>query len=459
MDNPSAIFMATDMATENSDKKLTMTSQFAHQPIGHTAYKVGGCLSWDHPSYVSRESDAELYQAITQGRLCTVLGPRQMGKSSLRIRVRRQLEQAGYCCVTLFASQLIDSPEDYSRWDRQLTSAIWDSLYPSDIHTLRWWLKKTESLLPQQRMEHFSRDLLFKKLSEQPVVVFIDDIDALLNIPFFADDLLEWIWHCYCLRKIYPIYDNLNFVILGNADGRALLKNKRMLANCKAIALNSFELADTGSLQQGLAPYIQSTEQVLESILRWTAGQPLLTQKLCSLFVENMHENMHENMQTSDTVSDACFCGDFNTYLNDGQNGLNGCVNGTNEPANGAINRPELLSVSPFPEAVDRWIDHLTRLHVVDSWYRQDDLDYLWKIFYQLNQSPYKKQLLGLCERIFAGDPVQLDQNPVQSELLLSGLVVVREGQLYLSNELYHHIFAPLLTENYPTGPRQFAQQ
>lgn len=423
---------------KKSTEQLIMTGQAGSQAIDPWAYQVGGSLAWDHPSYVSRASDDALYQAIKQGQLCTVLGPQQVGKSSLRIRVRRKLEQAGYCCATLFGRQLLDSPKDYFRWDKQLTSSIWDSLYPTEIHTLRWWLKKTEVLLPQQRLEHFSRDLLFKKLSEQPVVVFIDDIDALLNIPFFVDDLLEWIWHCYCLRKIYPIYDNLNFVILGRANGSTLIKNKGILANCRAIALNNFELADTEPLQQGLAAYIQDKKQVLESILRWTSGQPLLTQKLCSLFAASL--------QISDTAFDACFRGGLDNTLNDCVNEFNDGANGLNNPENSVINSSQRLPASPFPEAVDRWIDHLAQLYIVDSWHRQDDLDYFWQIYYQLNQSPYKKQLLRLYHRILAGDPVQYDHNPVQSELLLSGLVVIRAGQLHLSNELYRSIFAPLFS-------------
>ncbi|MEL6605817.1 MAG: hypothetical protein AAFP20_21610, partial [Cyanobacteria bacterium J06614_10] len=155
-----AIEMDIEMVAEDAYKKLIkksteqsiMTDQMGGQAIDPWAYQVGGSLAWDHPSYVSRASDDALYQAVQQGQLCAVLGPQQVGKSSLRIRVRRRLEQAGYCCATLFGRQLIDSPKDYLRWDKQLTSAIWDSLYPSKMNTLRWWLKETETLLPQQRL-------------------------------------------------------------------------------------------------------------------------------------------------------------------------------------------------------------------------------------------------------------------------------------------------------------------
>lgn len=45
-------------------------------------YQVGGSLGKNHPTYVNRKADQELYDTLTAGKFCHVLDSRQFGKSS-----------------------------------------------------------------------------------------------------------------------------------------------------------------------------------------------------------------------------------------------------------------------------------------------------------------------------------------------------------------------------------------
>ena len=64
-------------------------------------YQVGGSLAIESPSYIERQADVVLYEALKQGEFCYVLNSRQMGKSSLLVRTRHRLQQEGFKCTAI----------------------------------------------------------------------------------------------------------------------------------------------------------------------------------------------------------------------------------------------------------------------------------------------------------------------------------------------------------------------
>lgn len=55
-------------------------------------YQVGGSLQAEHPTYVWRQADEDLYQALRQGEFCYTFNSRQMGKSSLLVQTKHRFE-------------------------------------------------------------------------------------------------------------------------------------------------------------------------------------------------------------------------------------------------------------------------------------------------------------------------------------------------------------------------------
>src|SRR5436190_6511186 len=64
-------------------------------------YVTGGTLRLDAPSYVERQADRDLFEALLRAEFCYVLTSRQMGKSSLMVHTAARLRDAGTQVVVL----------------------------------------------------------------------------------------------------------------------------------------------------------------------------------------------------------------------------------------------------------------------------------------------------------------------------------------------------------------------
>ncbi len=391
-------------------------------------YQVGGSLRPSDPTYVVRQADEHLYQALCRGEFCYVLNSRQMGKSSLLQRTSERLQAAGYLCIYLDLTQLGSENLTPLQWYRGILTILHHGLGLGGQLNLRQWRDDHADLPPVQQLHQFVEEALEVRsapqpLAPQPIVILIDEIDSLLSLPFSVGDFFAWIRHCHNQRSHNPLFQQISFALFGVATPSDLIDDKRRTPfNIgTAIELFGFQLDEVDPLIDGLRGIVSQPSAVVQAILGWTNGQPFLTQKLCHLVMQ------------------------------------------------AALEAPLGKLVLP-PGTESLWIDQLVRSRVLQHWESQDEPEHLKTICDRLLFNEHRaSRLLGLYQQILQqetadtevprpqpfADPQQepstaanpkpkiqiLPDSPEQAHLLLSGLVEKYNGTLRVKNRIYRAVF------------------
>jgi adenylate cyclase len=356
-------------------------------------YQVGGSLDSDAPSYVTREADAALYQALKTGQFCYVLNSRQMGKSSLRVRTMKRLQAEGTVCVFIDLTGMGKQDVTPEKWYAGIVQSLVSScqLAPK-IQWRTWWRERQDVLSPVQRLSLFIEEVLLVEV-EQNIVIFVDEIDRVLSQKFSLDDFFALIRCSLEQREIHPNYKRLTWALLGVATPNNLIRDKTQTPfNIgKAIELKGFEFNEVQPLVVGLKGKIEHPEAMIREILDWTGGQPFLTQKLCKLVIQEL-----------------------------------------------AIQEIEREKTSP----VEQWVEHVVKSRLLENWEATDEPEHLRTIRDRILRNGERVgRLLGLYQQVLPPGEIPSDGSLEQMELRLSGLVVERQGKLKVYNRIYELVF------------------
>ena len=272
------------------------TSGASPAPLGRPLrFQAGGTLGED-AFYVERPADQELPEALARGELCYVLTTRQMGKSSLRVRVMARLEAQGIACASIDLTAIGTDNATVATWYYGLTSEIaeqlgldepdefWDrNVGLGPVHCFSRYLE--DEILDQVARSHNNSDNNGNGGGQ--VVVFTDEIDATLSLPFPRDDFFAAIRALYNRRAERLANRRLTFCLLGVAEPAELIEDPtRTPFNIgRAIRLEDFTREEMALFERGLDALLEepgpSAAARLDEIFDWTSGHPYMTQRIC----------------------------------------------------------------------------------------------------------------------------------------------------------------------------------
>jgi tetratricopeptide (TPR) repeat protein len=357
-------------------------------------FVYGGTLKPSVPSYIERPADAEFFRSLNAGEFCFVLTARQMGKSSLMARVAAKLRKDGWRLAILDLSVLTEtskarSPGYAAIWYYGICRRVATELEVASEFE-NWWAAR-DQLSEVQRFSEFLSEYLISH-SAVRIVIFIDEIDTTLNLPF-TDDFFASIRGFYNARATHPQFERLTFALLGVASPSDLIKDaKRTPFNIgRRIDLDDFTFDEAKKLGAGFRCNDLTSIRIIERILYWTSGQPYLTQKLC--------------------LEAALLCeqqGDCESF--------------------------------GWSHEVDQLVDE----HFCSPRASRDEVHFKY-IRDRLSEDPRREHVLKEYLRIYRGQHVHdLPQSVFHTSLKLAGLVRRDEsGSLRTRNRIYEKVFTP----------------
>jgi len=150
--------------------------------------------------------------------------------------------------------------------------------------------------------------------------------------------------------------------------------------------LTGFQLEEIEPLEAGLVGIVSNPKGVMKEVLKWTGGQPFLTQWLCHL---------------------------IGTY-----------------------------PLPLYPQQEVEWVAAIVRERIIENWWAQDRQQHLQTICDRiLSNEKRSSRLLGLYQQILRWGGIESDDSSEQMELRLSGLVVKQDGFLRVYNRIYESVF------------------
>ena len=208
-----------------------------------------GSVPLDSPFYLERSVIQEqAYQEIRKpGALIRIKAPREMGKTSLLLRILDYANRLGYCTVSLNLEQVeqasLSNLNQFLRW---LCANIARQLQRKSMLDEYW----DEDLGSKVSCTLYVQDYLLESINI-PLILALDEVNQIFEHPQVATDFLPLLRSWYEEAKRLPIWQKLRLVVVHSTEIYVPLNLNQSPFNAGLpIQLESFSQEDVKQLAQ-----------------------------------------------------------------------------------------------------------------------------------------------------------------------------------------------------------------
>lgn len=248
-------------------------------------FQAGGTVSSTSVCYITRVCDKSALETIFSRRYLTILGPRQVGKTSLLFKLQAILKRRSIPCAVVDLSTLQDG-------EKSEIASRWYNLLAAQLHHQ---FRESEAEIYQENMVYDLPSFVsflnsFEVVSgpKKRAVIMFDEAAAVpvaLKSQFFSR-----------LRALFNNRPNpkaeaatrFDFVFAGAFYPSALVTETTVspfnISN--EVRVPDFQRHEVDILFQGLAP-LGLEQEAADEIWKAAGGHPFLTQKMCQNLAHN----------------------------------------------------------------------------------------------------------------------------------------------------------------------------
>lgn len=250
----------------------------AYAPVNHPLSTPGGALDADDPLYVRRDCDHEAQRVMERGpgQTITIKGPRQVGKSSLLMRIlSRALAQERRVALVDF-QLLVAAIQEESTLFKGFLCEILSQLDLPPLTETEWDVEST----PAQCCTNLVDKLVLRRI-QQPLTLACDETDLILSLQF-RDNFFGMLraWHG---KRANPTlrqrWGKLDLVLVTSTEPYLFIdRPDQSPFNVGAVLrLEDFDRAQVAQLNTAHGSPLSNDE--IEALMELTGGHPYLVRR------------------------------------------------------------------------------------------------------------------------------------------------------------------------------------
>ena len=251
----------------------------------------GGPVKFDSSVYIVREKEESVLRAIQHKEFVSIVGPRQVGKTSLLQKIQAIVESNyDYASALIDLSAINDPNLEFKEWAYHFCKLLNRQLLPFVSNEIEIDFPKASV----EFREYWTS--IVSLLNRSSLLILLDEANSVpskVNDPFFST-----IRSIFTDRNLYrpdPQLARINFAFAGVFEPDDLVKNRQ---NSPFNVSQIFRLSDFSKDEVGLFAIRLSEEigekihkEILDRIYYWTDGQPYLSQSLYAILQTQILEH------------------------------------------------------------------------------------------------------------------------------------------------------------------------